>query len=332
MKLAARDMAAFLAAPTRYRAVLIYGVDEGLVRERRKIVLEKSCASDDPFGLIELAGDQVEKDPTRLYEALASYSLIGTPPVVWVRDGGGKAGAVILEALAESTGNFLLVTASELDSRNALRKTFEERNDLAALACYFDESETLEKIIRSFFAKHSIQSTPEVVAYLRQNLGNDRGVTLSELDKIAVYLGDEKQLTAESAQALVGQNSLLALDDLAYALAEGNANALFSIGERLLQEQGHPVALLRGMMRIVERLLLAKSMMAQGKNADQAMMALRPPVFFKEKDRMKRALTKRSITQLEALLSQLLIAELHCKRTNEPSIVFMRAMSDVIRQ
>lgn len=331
MKLAARDMAGFLASPTRYRAVLIYGPDEGLIRERRKAVLEKVCDPGDPFGLTELAGDAVEKEPQKLYEALASFSLIGAPPVVWVRDGGGKCGAVILEALAGPKGNFLLVTAGELESRNALRKAFEDQPDLAALACYADEAETLEKVIRGFLARKQIRAAPDVIQYLVQHLGNDRGITLSELQKLALYLGDEKELTPEAVEALVNENTRMALDDLAYALIEGRPRELHHAAERLLQEEGHPVALLRGMVRTVERVLAARSQMAQGKSPDQAMMALRPPVFFKEKDRMRRALAKRSVSQLEALLVRLLAAERTCKRGGDVNLLFQHALGDAVR-
>jgi DNA polymerase-3 subunit delta len=331
MKLTPKDMASFLASPVRHRAVLVYGPDEGLIRERRKAILEKVCDPNDPFGLIEISGDHVEKEPQKLYEALASYSLIGTPPVVWVRDGGGKCGAIILDALKGTKGNFLLVTAGELESRNSLRKAFEDQAELAALACYADEGETLDRVIRGFFSKEQIRYTPEALQYLRQHLGNDRGITLSELEKIALYLGNDKELTPEALQALVNENTLLALDDLAYALAEGNAREVHHVAERLLQEEGHPVALLRGMVRIVERLLAAKIMMSQGKNADQTMMSLRPPVFFKEKDRMRRALGKRSILQLEAMLVRLLAAERQCKRTSDPALTFQRAMTEAVR-
>jgi DNA polymerase-3 subunit delta len=331
MKLGPRDLAGFMADPARFRAVLIYGPDEGLIRERRKAILEKVCDANDPFGLTELAGDQVEKEPQKLFEALASFSLIGEAPVVWVRDGGGKAGAVIQEALNGPKGNFLLVTAGELDSRNALRKAFEDKPELAALACYADEGDTLERVIRGFLTKEQISTSPDVVQYLVQHLGNDRGITLSELQKIALYVGETKTLTPEAVEALVNDNTLLALDDLAYALIEGRGRELHHVAERLLQEDGHPVALLRGMVRTVERLLAPKSMMAQGKNADQAMMALRPPVFFKEKDRMKRALAKRSVPQLEALLLRLLAAERRCKRGGDVNLIFQHDLAEAAR-
>lgn len=331
MKLAPRDLAGFMANPARFRAVLIYGPDEGLIRERRKAILEKACDANDPFGLIELAGDQVEKEPQKLFEALASFSLIGAAPVVWLRDGGGKVGAVIQEALMGPHGNFLLVTAGELDSRSVLRKIFEDHADLAALACYADEHDTLERVIRGFLAREQISASNDVVQYLVQHLGNDRGITLSELQKIALYLGDSKTLTPEAVEALVNDNTLLALDDLAYALIEGRLRDLHHVAERLLQEEGHPVALLRGIVRTVERLLTAKSQMAQGKNAEQAMMSLRPPVFFKEKDRMKRALAKRSVPQLEALLLRLLATERRCKRGGDVNLIFQYSLSEAAR-
>lgn len=331
MKLTSRDIGAFLSQPHRYRAILLYGSDEGLIRERRKAVLQKTGDPTDPFGVLELSAEQIEKEPQKLHEALASYSLMGGAPVVWVRGVNAKVSAIILEALAGEKGNFLVVSAGELESRQSLRKTFEDRPDLAALACYADEGDTLDKVIRGFFNKHAIQCSPEVLSYLKQHLGNDRAITLSELEKIALYLGDDKELTAEMAQALVNENGLLALEDLTYALTDGNMREIHHHCERLLLEEMHPVAMLRGMIRMVERLLLAKSYMAQGKNADGAMMALRPPVFFKEKDRMKRSLARRSVAELESLLTRLVMAERSCKRGGDTELVFVHAITEAAR-
>ena len=81
MKLKAAQVENFLRAPdAKAQLVLIYGEDEGLVRERAT-KLAKTVVEDlkDPFRVIELGTAQLKEDPSRLRdEAAASLGLSST--------------------------------------------------------------------------------------------------------------------------------------------------------------------------------------------------------------------------------------------------------------
>ena len=68
MKIAARDVAGLLKAPgSRYSAYLLYGPDQGLVRERAGLLARHfSEAPDDPFAQANLTGQHVSEDKARL--------------------------------------------------------------------------------------------------------------------------------------------------------------------------------------------------------------------------------------------------------------------------
>ncbi len=57
MKLGARDVEAFLAAPDKAcRAALLYGPDSGLARQRARRIKEKVLAGNsDPFAFVEFS-------------------------------------------------------------------------------------------------------------------------------------------------------------------------------------------------------------------------------------------------------------------------------------
>src|SRR5262249_38145176 len=92
MKLDARSIAAFLAAPDPdVRAGLLYGPDEGKVRERgaelaRRVVSDLS----DPFRVAEFAGSALADDPARLADEAAAIAMIGGRRVVRVRPAGNE--------------------------------------------------------------------------------------------------------------------------------------------------------------------------------------------------------------------------------------------------
>src|SRR5215813_9909933 len=90
MKIAPRDAARFLrSAETKVSAVLLYGPDQGLVRERA-VELVGRIAGDvrDPFRVAELTSAQLKDDPVRLADEAAQLSLTGGQRVLRLRDAG----------------------------------------------------------------------------------------------------------------------------------------------------------------------------------------------------------------------------------------------------
>ena len=59
--------------------------------------------------------------------------------------------------------------------------------------------------------------------YLANHLGNDRGITLSEIGKIALYMGDDKEVTLDTAMELIGHNAAEGLEEICHAVACGDA-------------------------------------------------------------------------------------------------------------
>ena len=78
MKLPAARIAAFLKRPDHaIRAVLFYGPDLGLVRERADILARTVCPDlKDPFRIADLSGAALVADPARLADEAAQMSLL----------------------------------------------------------------------------------------------------------------------------------------------------------------------------------------------------------------------------------------------------------------
>ena len=72
-----------------------------------------------------------------------------------------------------------------------------EEKTIATIACYREEGYALENIIKEKFNAAGLSYNRDVVEIIKQSLGNDRGVTNSEIDKIITYMGDEKQVTSD---------------------------------------------------------------------------------------------------------------------------------------
>jgi DNA polymerase-3 subunit delta len=329
MKVEPRSIAGFLKRPDpSCRAVLVWGEDAGLVRERGEM-LARTVVPDlsDPFRVADLSGAALADDPARLADEAAAISFTGGRRVVRVRHVTPALGKELADTFAAflkhgTAGQraedlaLIVVEAGELDGRSGLRKLFETSGNAAAIACYRDEARDLSSVIRETLAQHKVTASADALTWLASRLGGDRAVTRGELEKLALYVGPGQEASLEDARATVGDSADIGFDDLANATAAGDVAALARVLDKLGAEGLPAVPILRAVQRHFTRLHLCAGLVASGQDAEGAMMRLRPPVFWKEKDRFRAQLRRWPADLLSEALVRLLDAEIACKTSS----------------
>ena len=335
MKLAGARIEPFLRAPDpSMRAVLVFGPDLGLVRERVQRLMQAVVKdTSDPFRVAELSPAALKAEPSCLADEAAALALGGGRRVVVLRDAGDGQSAAIAAFLAHPMGEALVVIeGGELGPRSSLRKLFEGADNAAALACYGDEGGSLAAVIQDELKAAGLMAEPDAMAYLIQHLGGDRRLTRAELGKLALYMGEPGRVSLIDATACIGDTAALGLDDLALTTADGDHAGAQRVLDRLLREGVHPVGMLRAVARHFLRLHLAAGHLAQGKSVDQAMAALKPPVIFKAAERFRRQLSRWPVDRLGRTLEVLTEAEADCKTTGMPAAeITSRALMMIAR-
>jgi DNA polymerase-3 subunit delta len=322
MKLSAGRIESFLKAPdAKIRAVLVYGPDAGLVKER----LDRLTAGvvkdlSDPFRIAELPATILKDDPARLADEAAAIAMTGGRRVVRLRDAGDGIAKVLESFLADPHGDSLIVVeAGELGPRSTLRRLFEGAENAAALPCYADEGGSLDAVIIETLREHGLTAEPDAVAWLADHLGGDRKLTRSELEKLALYMGGPGRVRLADAAACIGDTAALSMSDLAQAVGGGDHAAAQRVVDRLFAEGTSPIAVLRSLQYHFQRLHLLAGLIAQGKSVDQALASLRPPVFFRAADSLRAQIGRWPANRLATALDLILGAEIDCKTTGMPA-------------
>ncbi len=320
-KVAAKSADGFLKGPpSDIRAILFYGPDGGLARERMATAaLTVVPALDDPFLVSEIAGDGLSDDPARLGDEAAAIAMTGGRRVVIVRDAAESASPALSAFLDAPVGDALvLVTAGDLGPRSKLRKAFEGAKIGAAIACYRDEGGDLSSLIAEGLRPLGVRIDRDAKDLLTEILGSDRAVSRSEIEKLALYAGPDGHLDRETVAVLIGDSSATALDDICFAVSDGRADLLERSLE-LLSDAGTPaVQILRAASNHVLRLHRVQDMAASGQDMGSAMASLKPPVFFKTRPRFESVVKRVPPAALTEALSVLMTAEAACKRTGAP--------------
>lgn len=295
MKITPRQAEAFIRKPPpETHAVLVYGPDSGLVHERvTGLAASVLDAPDDPFRFTELSAAGIRADPAALVDEALARAFGGGRRVVVVNDaadGLTDMFRTLLEhpGMADPEAGLILARAGDLGVRSSLRRLFEGAANAAALACYADDAEGLHRLVDATLREHAISARSGAVDFVVGRLGSDRQLNRRELEKLVLYAGRDGVIDVDGATACIGDSAEAALDDAIMAAADGDYRALDRALDRAWSEGISPVAVLRAGQRHLQRLHRVAVLAAQSnRSLDDAMKALRPPVFWKTAARFR---------------------------------------------
>ena len=312
-------------------AVLVYGPDSGLVRERtNKLAAAVVPDLKDPFNYIELTDADLKEEPARIMDEAAALSFAGGERVVRLKTHGeaaAKSASAFLDALDKDhvkPNGVVLIEAGELSPRSGLRKAFEKSARGAALPCYADTALDVRSIASEAAAEEDLTFDRDALDLVVAILGDDRGLSRSELEKLILYKGPKNlrsgpgTITVEDVRASLVDSLGDAMDDTTSACADGNAAALAKALHRASAAGASPIGLLRALQRNFSRLQTARRFMDSGESAASAMKKLRPPVFFSETKRFETQLQKWRGPKLDLAMRMLVETELDAKSTGAP--------------
>lgn len=326
MKFDARRFTQYLKEPSsEIRALLIFGADEGLVRERAGSVVRAIVEDvNDPFRVAELEAGAVASDPALLIDEAAAISMIGGRRLIRLSGVGDRLTAALESLLEAPPGDSLVVaTAGELNARSKLRKLFESSPNAAAVACYSDNAAALDGLIESVLSARNLAIDTDAKSWLIQNLGSDRMISRQELEKLATYMGTGtdavRTVGLEDAVACIGDSSAELFDQAGSATMHGDAPGMIRALGKAMEGGNSAVGILRLVARRIQRLHYVASAVEGGARRDAAFKGLTPPAFSREANEMSLLLSRWTAPRLARALELVNEAEAKCKTTGMPT-------------
>lgn len=339
MKLAFKQIDAFLKKPdAEIPVVLVYGPDEGLVRERADH-LAKLVTPDlkDPFMVADILPEQLRATPSLLVDETKSLSMLGGRRVVRLH--ASVAEGDLLKVVENAVGellasvtpqdNYVIIEGGDLGPSAKLRKSCEDAKTMAvALPCYVEDERDLTKLIGTALKEQGYSIDNDALGYMAGNVIGDRGVVRGEIEKLITYMGPENRVVRfEDVVACIGDSADLSMDLLAQRVASGRFAEAERVLKSLLADGTAFVVVTRVLQNYFLRLHVTRARMDKGENLDGAMAKLKPAVFWKQKDAFVSQLNGWRTPQLEAALTLIMSAEYKCKQTgSDPELILSRAL------
>lgn len=301
------------------RAVLLFGADRGLVRERA-VRLAQGVSPDikDAFRVVTLTGAALTADPARLADEAAAMAFGGGRRVVMVSGAGEAQAKLFANFLENPPGDALVVVeAGELPPRSTLRKAFEASDLAAAIGCYADDRAGLDRLLDQVLGGAGLTLDADARSWLVDHLGSDRMVSRRELEKLVLFAGEQRHLTLADCTAVIGDSGAHLLEDTSFAAASGDIPALEQSLERSFLAAESPIALIRSLQRHLQRLQIAAAERARGVPAEAILNRLRP--HFSRRAAMQRQIGVWTPALVAQAIDIALQAERDCKTTGMPA-------------
>ena len=267
---------------------LVSGDDEFLVSQKAKQVIDELVPAEErTLGLeiIEGKADSVADAVAavaRCREGVMTMGFFGGRKVTWFRDVNflsdtvvgrsesvkeavGELAALIKDGLPD--GQILVVSATKADKRYAFYKACKAGGEVHEFAvpdkAYLAERQASE-ILSGILEQARLQMSRDVKAAFLEKVGMDTRRIVSEVEKLAVYLGERKRVDMDDLGAVTSASRESLAWDLADAFGKRELARALRILRQLVFQKESPIGLVIGLESRIRDLTVYREALDNG--------------------------------------------------------------------
>ena len=296
---------------------LMYGQNEGLKNE----ITKKYFINKFKENIYRYDEKEIIDNNSDFFDGILSRSFFEEKKLFIVSRVTDKLNNIIEEILEKEIKDVVIVlNASILDKKSKLRKFFEKNKDIVCIPVYEDNAQTLSTIARDFFRINKISISQETINLLIDRSRADRGNLINELNKIESYIKTHKNISSEE---------IIKLTDLAenYNVSELLDNCLSKNSKKtinILNENNFSfedcILIIRSFSNKLKRLQKIQKEYKKNKNLDTVIASFKPPIFWKDKEIVKKQVNKNDLEKIENMIFKTNDIELLIKKNSDCAI------------
>tara|TARA_B110000003_G_C16621276_1_gene523243 strand:- start:266 stop:1249 length:984 start_codon:yes stop_codon:yes gene_type:complete len=297
--------------------ILLFGDNQGAKNE----TILKLISKFEKDEIISYEESQILNESEIFFNNIYSKSLFNNRKIIIITRATNKILSILENILEKDFDDIsIIINAPSLDRKSKLRSRFEKSTKLFCIAFYPDTNEILSKLAQNYLRKSNVTISQANVNLIVNKCNGDRSILNNELDKIVNFNLTNKKMTTEN---------LLKLINLAenYSIAELIDNCLaknYKKTNYILNENNFTsddcVAITRTIINKSKKLLILSKEFEVNKNLDQTISNSKPPIFWKDKEIVKKQLIKWKSNEIKELIYELLAIELQVKKNNASSL------------
>jgi len=297
---------------------LIYGENTGLKQDIVKSVIELKEKKVIKYKQFKFEEEEIIKNQNDFFNLIFSGSLFDKKKVIFVNRTTDRLFNLINEISKKEIKDILIFfEANQLEKKSKIRNLFENDSNLVCIACYQDNNFDLIKIINDEIKKTKIKLSTESINLLIERASGDRNNLRNEVNKLKSFALDKQMVSYDQIKELTNMVGNYQNDYIVNICLNGDKKKL----NKILRENNFSfedfLILLKIFSKKIHRLLKIKIFSRLEKNLDQIFNQIRPPIFWKEKEDVKKQVRLWNEKKLNLLIKKTNEIELNCKKNHE---------------
>ena len=289
---------------------LFYGQNQGAKEEEIDKIIHKNKLVVNKYDEKQVV-DNIEN----IHNELFSQSLFEEKKIIILNRVTDKLFKLI-EALEDKNLAHitLIVNSDSLDKKSKIRAFFEKSKKFVCVAFYPDNQDTLSKIALNFLKKENITISQANINFIVNKCNGDRGILKNELNKIKFFVSNGKRLTTQNLIKLTNLIENFSVSELIdNCLAKNKLKTLGILNENNYTSDDCMI-ILRTFLQKLKRLKNLSLEFSENKDLNKTISNARPPIFWKDKEIVKKQINSWKIKEINELIFDLNSVELHVKK------------------
>ena len=299
---------------------LIYGENTGLKQDIIKSVIELKEKKKIKYKQFKFEEEEIIKNQNDFFNLIFSGSLFDKKKVIFVNRTTDRLFNLISEISKKDIKDILIFfEADQLEKKSKIRNLFEKDKNLVCIACYQDNNFDLIKIINDEIKQTKIKLSTESINLLIERASGDRNNLRNEVNKLKSFALNKQIVSYDQVKELTNMVGNYQNDYIVNICLNGDKKKL----NKILRENNFSfedfLILLKIFSKKIHRLLKIKIFNRLEKNLDQIFNQIRPPIFWKEKEDVKKQVSLWNEKKLNLIIKKINEIELNCKKNHELS-------------
>ena len=318
---------------SKKKLILIYGLNQGYKNQVIKNLFEKLFEGE----ILRYDENEILNNHEEFISNLMNRSLFDDNKLIIISRASDKIVKFINEIIEKNIEKIkiiiniekniekikIIINSDNLEKKSKLRNLFEKEKDLVCIPFYEDNDKSLNIIAQNFFKQKNIKVSQEIINLLIGRSRGDRGNLNNELNKIENLSITKKNIELEDIIKLTNLSENYSVFELAENYLAKNKKQVSKILNENNFANEECILILRTILNRSKRLLKLKENQNQTGNIDLTISSFKPPIFWKEKDTVKKQVQSWSVDEVKNMIYKINDLEILVKKNSSNSLNFV---------
>ncbi len=296
---------------------LLYGENQGQIDDFIDNIFKKNFKNE----VFNYEESEIIKNVELLFDKIQTKSFFENKKLILIRRTSDKITNIVEKIIEKKTDdvNFVLVS-SVLDKKSKLRSFFEKDKKLICIPFYKDTDQSLINLITKFCLEKKINLSRQLMNLVVKRSGYNRQILKNELQKIEAYSINRKEIYEENILKLINlseNHEISTLIDNCLIHNEKRIKEILNENNFSIEEC---IQIIRFFLIKSKKLLVLSDQVEKTKSIDEAIASAKPPIFWKDKEIIKKQLKIWTKEKVKNLIIRINNAELLIKKNSTNSI------------